>query len=57
MLDAPEAAGCYGAFLRAGGDGGGRRCGRVEVHCCGGEGAGKALEECGHVEGHEKGAG
>lgn len=54
MLDAPEATGCHGAFLRVVGEGLGGCAGGVEGHACGGgEGAEETVEEGGHVgEGH-----
>ncbi len=53
VLNAPETAGCDGAFLGVGGEGGGGCCGGVEGEGGGcGEGAEEAGEEGGHCGGH-----
>lgn len=55
MLDAPEAAGGDGAFLRVGREVGGGAALGVEGHAGRGcEGAEEASEEVGHCRGHDE---
>ena len=56
MLDAPETAGGYSAFLRVGWEVGGRTTLGVEGDAGGGgKGAEEASEEVGHCRGHDEG--
>lgn len=56
VLDAPETAGGYGAFLCVGWEVGGGTTFGVEGYAGGrGEGAEEAIEEIGHCRGHDEG--